>query len=145
MSKKQTLRPFHLAIPVDDLEQARSFYVEILGCGVGRSDEQWMDFDFQGHQLVCHLDQRKARSADALHNLVDGHGVPVPHFGLVLEMDAWEHMRDRLQSSGMQFIIAPTVRFRGQMGEQATIFFRDPAGNNLEIKAFASLDRLFAS
>ncbi len=145
MNKTQSLRPFHLAIPVDDLARARSFYLEVLGCSEGRSDKQWVDFDFHGHQLVCHLDVRQEENTAVLHNLVDGHGVPVPHFGLVLDMDSWESMRERLQSLGTKFVIEPTIRFKGQTGEQATMFFRDPSGNNLEIKAFASLDQLFAS
>jgi len=138
------LRPFHLAIPVDDLGTARSFYGELLGCPEGRSSPEWVDFDFFGHQLVCHLDKRPVESRTALSNLVDGHGVPVPHFGLVLDLASWEVVRDRLQAAGTEFLMQPTVRFRGQVGEQATMFFKDPAGNNLEIKAFADLSQLFA-
>lgn len=138
------LRPFHLAIPVDDLSTARSFYGELLGCPEGRSSPEWVDFDFFGHQLVCHLDNRPVASRTAVTNLVDGHGVPVPHFGLVLDLASWEAVRDRLQAAHIEFLMQPTVRFRGQVGEQATMFFQDPAGNNLEIKAFADLSRLFA-
>jgi len=138
------LRPFHLAFPVNDLAAARNFYGGLLGCPEGRSSPEWIDFDFYGHQLVCHLDSRPAASRTAVTNLVDGHGVPVPHFGIVLDLPAWEALRDRLQQAGMEFVMQPTVRFRGQVGEQATMFFRDPAGNNLEIKAFADLSQLFA-
>jgi extradiol dioxygenase family protein len=138
------LRPFHLAIPVDDLTRARSFYGELLGCPEGRSSPEWVDFDFFGHQLVCHLDVRPAESRTSVTNLVDGHGVPVPHFGLVLDLVSWEAVRDRLEEARIEFLMQPTVRFRGQVGEQATMFFQDPAGNNLEIKAFADLSRLFA-
>ena len=138
------LRPFHLAFPVDDLSAARAVYGGLLGCPEGRSSPEWIDFDFYGHQLVCHLDQRPTESRTAVTNLVDGHGVPVPHFGIVLDLPAWEVLRDRLQQAGVEFVMQPRVRFRGQVGEQATMFFRDPAGNNLEIKAFADLSQLFA-
>jgi hypothetical protein len=139
-----SLRPFHLAIPVTDLAAARDFYGRLLGCEEGRSDSHWVDFNFFGHQLVCHLDANASRNETGLHNLVDGHGVPVPHFGLVLDMKTWEQTRDRLLAAGVEFVIEPMVRFRGKVGEQATMFFRDPAGNNLEIKAFERLDQLFA-
>jgi extradiol dioxygenase family protein len=138
------LRPFHLAIPVDDLAAARNFYGSLLGCPEGRSSPEWVDFDFFGHQLVCHLDKRPVEDRTAVTNLVDGHGVPVPHFGLVLDLASWEILRDRLQAAGTRFVMEPTVRFKGQAGEQATMFFRDPSGNNLEIKAFADLGQLFA-
>jgi len=138
------LRPFHLAFPVDDLSAAREFYGGLLACPEGRSSPEWIDFDFFGHQLVCHLDKRRSESRTAVTNLVDGHGVPVPHFGVVLDIAAWEALRKRLQQAGVEFVMQPTVRFRGQVGEQATMFFRDPAGNNLEIKAFADLNQLFA-
>jgi len=139
-----SLRPFHLAIPVDDLAAARAFYGGVLACPEGRSDSHWVDFNFFGHQLVCHLDTREPAAGPGLRNLVDGHGVPVPHFGLVLDMESWEDTRQRLTAAGIEFIIEPTVRFRGQVGEQATMFFRDPAGNHIEIKAFARVDQLFA-
>jgi extradiol dioxygenase family protein len=139
-----SLRPFHLAIPVDDLEAARAFYVDILGCGVGRSADTWIDFDLQGHQLVVHLDPVR-RARDAASNPVDGHDVPVPHFGVVLTMDDWEAMAGRLKAAGVAFGIAPHIRFVGEPGEQATMFFRDPAGNALEFKAFRDLGQLFAS
>ena len=141
---KMSLRPFHLAIAVNDLAAARAFYGGLLGCAEGRSDSQWVDFDFYGHQLVCHLDTRAEVRKPDVQNLVDGHGVPVPHFGLVLDMPAWKLTRDRLVAAGVGFVIEPTIRFKGKVGEQATMFFCDPAGNPLEIKAFASLDQLFA-
>ena len=134
--------PFHLAFPVDDLAAARAFYGEVLGCAEGRSSDEWVDFDFFGHQIVAHL--APARSGDAASNHVDGHGVPVPHFGLVLEMAEWRAMADRLKAAGIRFVIEPTVRFAGQPGAQATLFFRDPAGNALEIKAMADPAKLFA-
>ena len=137
------LRPFHLAIAVDSLSNARAFYGSLLGCEEGRSDDQWVDFNFFGHQLVCHLDTGEQGAARALHNPVDGHNVPIPHFGLVLDMDSWEEIRSRLESAGVEFVIEPNIRFKGQPGEQATLFFRDSSGNYLEFKAFAGLDQLF--
>lgn len=139
------LRPFHLAVVVDDLEASRAFYGGILGCAEGRSASEWVDFNFFGHQLVCHLDPRTRSSRQELSNLVDGHGVPVPHFGLVLDMESWNRVKEHLVGAGIEFVMEPTVRFKGKVGEQATMFFRDPAGNNLEIKAFEHLDQLFAS
>ncbi|HEX8625316.1 MAG TPA: VOC family protein [Allosphingosinicella sp.] len=137
-----TLPPFHLAFPVHDLEAARAFYGGLLGCPEGRSSAEWIDFDFFGHQIVAHLDP--AMEARPHHNPVDGHDVPVPHFGAVLGMAAWERMAARLEAAGAEFVIAPTVRFRGQPGEQATMFFLDPSGNALEIKAMADPANLFA-
>lgn len=137
-----TLLPFHLAFPVHDLEAARAFYGGLLGCPEGRSDARWIDYDFFGHQIVAHLTEGAAlRPA---HNPVDGHDVPVPHFGAVLPMAEWRAMADRLEASGVEFIIKPTVRFAGQPGEQATMFFLDPSGNALEIKAMADPSKLFA-
>ncbi|TMJ17911.1 MAG: glyoxalase [Alphaproteobacteria bacterium] len=136
------LPPFHLAFPVHDLEAARSFYGGLLGCPEGRSAEEWIDFDFFGHQIVAHLDP--AMEAKPHHNPVDGHDVPVPHFGAVLGMTEWQAMADRLQAAGARFVIEPTVRFRGEPGEQATMFFLDPSGNALEIKAMAKAENLFA-
>jgi extradiol dioxygenase family protein len=137
-----SLPPFHLAFPVHDLAAARAFYGNLLGCAEGRSSDQWVDFDFHGHQIVAHLvPDAKARAAS---NPVDGHDVPVPHFGLVLELAAWEALAARLQAAEVDFAIPPTVRFRGQAGEQATMFFRDPSGNAIEMMAFASLYSLFA-
>jgi uncharacterized protein len=135
------LRPFHLAFPVDDLAAARAFWGGVIGCSVGRSSETWIDFDFYGHQIVTHL---APGAGDTANNPVDGHGVPVPHFGIVLEMADWEALAARLREAGVTFEIEPYVRFAGQPGEQATMFFRDPAGNAIEMKAFADLGQLFA-
>ncbi|TKD50472.1 VOC family protein [Sphingomonas baiyangensis] len=137
------LRPFHLAFPVHDLEAARHFYRDVLGCAEGRSSAHWIDFDFQGHQIVAHLDP--AMRPAAHHNAVDGHDVPVPHFGIVLTMDAWQELAQRVKSAGIAFGIAPHIRFEGQPGEQATMFFQDPSGNALEFKAFADDSMLFAT
>jgi uncharacterized protein len=137
-----SLRPFHLAVTVDDLAAARHFYGSVMACAQGRSDAHWTDYDFFGHQLVVHLDT--AKTAAAAYNPVDGHDVPVPHFGVVLTMPDWQALADRLGKAGTAFIIAPTVRFAGQAGEQATMFFCDPAGNALEFKAFADDAMLFA-
>jgi extradiol dioxygenase family protein len=137
-----SLPPFHLAFPVDDLAAARRFYGELLGCPEGRSAEEWVDFDLHGHQIVAHLapDAVRARASNA----VDGEDVPVPHFGVVLAMDEWKALASRLEQAGVHFVIPPTVRFEGQPGEQATMFFRDPAGNALEFKAMADPAKLFA-
>jgi len=134
--------PFHLAIPVNDLQQARSFYGDLLGCEQGRSSDHWIDWNLFGHQLVTHL-VAQMPSAPA-HNEVDQHAVPVPHFGVVLPMDEWHALAERLTAAGVAFVVEPYIRFKGQVGEQATMFFLDPAGNALEFKAFASLDQLFA-
>jgi uncharacterized protein len=136
-----SLPPFHLAFPVHDLEAARGFYGSLLGCPEGRSAAEWIDFDFFGHQIVAHLDPDMAPRAH--HNPVDGHDVPVPHFGAVLAMDAWSALADRLREAGTRFVIEPTVRFRGQPGEQATMFFLDPSGNAIELKAMRDPDSLF--
>jgi len=138
-----TLRPFHLAFPVHDLAAARAFYRDVLGCAEGRSSEQWIDFDLHGHQIVAHLDP--AATPVAVANEVDGHHVPVPHFGVVLTMSDWQAMADRVAAAGVPFGIPPHIRFRGQAGEQATMFFRDPSGNALEFKAFADDAQLFAT
>ena len=137
-----SLRPFHLAFPVHDLDAARHFYGDVMGCPEGRSSDQWIDFDFYGHQIVAHLDAA-ARSV-ATHNPVDGHDVPVPHFGVVLTMGQWEALAERVKAAGITFGIQPHVRFKGQPGEQATMFFCDPSGNALEFKAFANDASLFA-
>ncbi len=136
------LHPFHLAFPVNDLDEARTFYGGLLCCPEGRSSPEWIDFDFYGHQIVAHLapDQTGATSVNA----VDGHGVPVRHFGVVLPMTDWRTLADRLTDAGVEFVIAPYVRFKGEPGEQATMFFRDPSGNAVEIKAFADIASLFA-
>jgi len=135
--------PFHLAIPVHDLAAARAFYGGLLGCREGRSAERWVDFDFFGHQLVAHLDTR-ARSASSSTNPVDGHDVPVPHFGVVLRWEDWHPLVERLRGAGIAFEIEPYVRFQGQVGEQATMFFYDPSGNAIEFKAFRDPGQLFA-
>jgi extradiol dioxygenase family protein len=137
-----SLRPFHLAFPVHDLAAARAFWGGVIGCPEGRSSDSWVDFDFYGHQIVAHCTGQRAD--DAGNNPVDGHGVPVPHFGIVLEMADWEALAGRLKAAGVQFEIEPCVRFKGQTGEQATMFFRDPSGNAIEMKAFADLGQLFA-
>lgn len=138
-----SIRPFHLAFPVHDLAAARRFYGELLGCREGRSSDHWIDFDLYGHQIVAHLDP--AMQPRALHNSVDGHDVPVPHFGVVLTMDQWEELAARLKAADIVFGIEPYVRFKGQVGEQATMFFTDPSGNALEFKAFGDDSQIFAS
>lgn len=137
-----TIPPFHLAFPVDDLGAARRFYGEVLGCPEGRSSGDWVDFDLHGHQIVAHLAPGAVR-ARAI-NAVDGEDVPVPHFGLVLPMDEWTALAERLEKAGVEFVIPPTVRFEGQPGEQATMFLTDPAGNALEFKAMSDPAGLFA-
>lgn len=147
--------PFHLAFPVHDLSAARSFYGELLGCPEGRSSQDWVDFDFHGHQIVAHLapelcgggqtsspEPGPSRSGGPT-NKVDGKGVPVRHFGLVLDMESWEALAQRLEGN-VDFVIEPYIRFKGEPGEQATMFFTDPSGNAIEIKAFADMSRLFA-
>jgi extradiol dioxygenase family protein len=136
------LPPFHLAFPVHDLAAARAFWGGVMGCAEGRSSDQWIDFDFYGHQIVAHCTGERA--GDAGRNPVDGHGVPVPHFGIVLDMEAWHTLSARLTAAGVAFEIEPHIRFKGETGEQATMFFRDPSGNAIEIKAFADPTQLFA-
>jgi uncharacterized protein len=138
-----SLRPFHLAFPVHDLAAARHFYGVVMGCPEGRSSDHWIDFDLFGHQIVAHLDAG-ARPV-AVENSVDGQDVPVPHFGVVLTMPDWQSLADRVEAAGIPFGIAPHIRFEGQPGEQATMFFRDPSGNALEFKAFADDAKLFAT
>ncbi len=139
-----SLPPFHLAFPVHDLDAARAFWGGVMGCAEGRSADDWIDFDFRGHQIVAHrVDGMVAPDAGA--NAVDGHDVPVPHFGLVLPMADWHAMAERLRDAGVAFVIEPHVRFAGQPGEQATTFFRDPSGNAVELKAFADPAQLFAT
>ncbi|MFN8651920.1 MAG: VOC family protein [Gemmatimonadales bacterium] len=137
-----TCPPFHLAFPVDDLAQARAFYGGLLGCREGRSSEAWIDFDFYGHQVVAHLSPEEVRKART--NQVDGKDVPVRHFGVILEWNAWHALADRLRGAGVKFIIEPGIRFAGQVGEQATMFFLDPAGNALEFKTFRDMASIFA-
>ncbi len=135
-----SLTPFHLAIKVDDLAAANEFYGELLGCPRGRSSETWIDFDLRGHQLVCHL-APSANREKKHSNPVDGEDVPVPHFGVVLNMQEWQELADRLVSADVSFVIEPYVRFAGLPGEQATMFFMDPSGNALEFKAFNDIER----
>ena len=137
------LTPFHIAFPVDDLNAARAFYGGTLGCAEGRSSAQWIDFDLFGHQIVAHL-KPASEASKRHHNPVDGHDVPVPHFGVVLSMENWEALAERLRKANIHFIIEPYIRFKGEVGEQATMFFLDPAGNALEFKAFADMSQLFA-
>ena len=132
---------FHLAMPVDDLDAARRFYGGTLGCDQGRSADTWVDWDFRGHQIVTHLAPSRA---DRIHNPVDGHDVPVPHFGLILGVDEFHQLAERLRAAGTVFVIEPYVRFAGEAGEQWTMFFHDPAGNALEFKAFADEGQIFA-
>jgi len=136
------MSPFHVAFPVHDLALARSFYGKTLGCPEGRSADDWVDFNFYGHQIVAHL--APGACGVAQRNAVDGHGVPVRHFGIVLPMAEWATLAERLQARGVSFLIEPYVRFEGQPGEQATMFFLDPSGNAIEIKAFADIAMLFA-
>ena len=137
-----TMPPFHLAFPVHDLAAARAFYGDLLGCREGRSAARWVDFDFFGHQLVAHL--APGATPGAHENAVDGHDVPVPHFGAVLAMEDWRRLARRLRAAGVDFVIEPTVRFAGEVGEQATMFFRDPSGNAIEVKAMRNPGHLFA-
>ena len=134
--------PFHLAFPVHDLTVARNFWGEVMGCTEGRSSDEWIDFDFYGHQIVAHLVPGSGGPLAA--NEVDGKHVPVPHFGVVLAMDAWQALAERLQQRGVKFVIEPYIRFKGEVGEQATMFFYDPSHNAIEIKAFADIGQLFA-
>ena len=137
-----SLPPFHLAFPVHNLAEARHFYGELLGCPEGRSSDEWIDFNFYGHQIVTHLVASK--TAQRPTNAVDGHDVPVPHFGAVLPIAQWQALADKLTAAGTDFIIKPYIRFKGEVGEQATMFLLDPSGNALEFKSFADLNSLFA-
>lgn len=136
------MNPFHLAVPVDDLNKARAFYGGLLGCSEGRSSDHWIDYNFFGHQFVVHL--KPHGRAELAHNPVDGHHVPVPHFGVVLGWEEWHALADKLRAAGITFVIEPYIRFKGQVGEQATLFFYDPAGNALEFKSFKDMSQLFA-
>jgi extradiol dioxygenase family protein len=136
------MSPFHLAFPVHDLEAARGFYGGVLGCPEGRSSDEWIDFNFYGHQIVAHLAPEE--TGEVRKSAVDGHGVPVRHFGIVLPLAEWKAMAERLKRAGTKFVIEPYTRFVGQPGEQSTMFFLDPSGNALEIKAFADINSLFA-
>jgi extradiol dioxygenase family protein len=137
------LPPFHLAFPVRNLTEARVFYGELLGCPEGRSSTEWVDFDFYSHQIVAHLSPESC-APEGRTSAVDGHDVPVRHFGAVLPMDKWERLADKLKQAGVTFVIEPYVRFKGQAGEQATMFFKDPSGNALEFKSFKDSAALFA-
>jgi len=142
-----TLTPFHVAVQVRDIAEARNFYGTILGCEEGRSDATWVDFNLFGHQFVCHLNTNLGRdgSLAAHYNPVDGQGVPVPHYGVVLEMPAWTALAERLRQHRMKFVIEPYTRFKGEVAEQATMFLLDPSGNALEFKSFADIGtQLFA-
>lgn len=134
--------PFHLAFPVHDLDAARTFYRDVMGCTEGRSSNEWIDFELFGHQIVAHLASVSAAAPNS--SKVDGHDVPVPHFGVVLPMAQWQALADRLKDRGTQFEIEPYIRFKGEAGEQATMFFFDPSRNALEFKAFADIGQLFA-
>lgn len=135
------LRPFHLAVPVSDLDQTRAFYRDVLGFSEGRSSDRWVDFDFYGHQFVIHLSEAVQQKGSS--NPVDGHEVPVPHYGVVLSWRDWESLAKKLKDESIDFIIEPYVRFEGEVGEQATMFFLDPSGNALEFKAFKNDDQIF--
>ena len=141
------LTPFHIAVPVRDISECRQFYGGLLGCEEGRSDESWGDFNLYGHQFVCHLNPSigKDGKLESHYNPVDGKGVPVPHYGVVLEMSDWEILAERLKAHELDFVIEPYVRFRGEPGEQATMFFMDPSGNALEFKAFQDMSQVFAT
>lgn len=138
------MNPFHLAIPVSNLKLCRTFYGEVLGCEEGRSSDHWVDFNFFGHQLVIHEKPEGELLQKPISNPVDGKDVPVPHFGVVLKWDEWILLSERLQKLNIQFVIEPYIRFKGQVGEQATMFFMDPENNAIEFKAFKDLGQLFA-
>jgi hypothetical protein len=143
----EPLTPFHIAVQVRDIAEARGFYGDILGCPEGRCDTDWVDFNLYGHQFVCHLNPElgKDGTLKSHFNPVDGHGVPVPHFGVVLRPAQWSALAERLQRRGIRFVIEPCTRFKGQAGEQSTMFFLDPTGNALEFKAFRDIGaQLFA-
>ena len=146
MAETMALFPFHLAIPVTDLAAAEHFYVQVLGCATGRRSDQWIDLNLFGHQLVCHTVAANTSSQPRGDNPVDGHDVPVPHFGVVLDMPTWADLRDRLIAYDVHFVIEPYIRFAGEVGEQATMFLYDPSGNALEFKGFADIEgELFKS
>ena len=142
MTTTNTIPPFHLAFPVHDIAVARQFYGDLLGCPEGRSSDAWVDFNFYGHQIVAHLAPEECGHKQ--NSEVDGHDVPVRHYGVVLSMEQWQAMADKLVAAGTKFVIEPYIRFKGEVGEQATMFFMDPSGNALEFKAFKNMDSLFA-
>lgn len=139
------LSPFHLAIPVDNLSLCRDFYRNILNCDEGRSDAQWVDFDFFGHQLVIHQRPNTEKAPKKVSNPVDGKNVPIPHFGVVLEWEVWHELKTLLSKKNIEFVIEPYIRFKGKPGEQATMFFLDPEGNALEFKSFKHIENLFST
>ncbi|WP_186757089.1 VOC family protein [Echinicola salinicaeni] len=139
----QDYHPFHLAFPIKDIETTRAFYQDILGCEIGRSTDKWIDFNFFGHQLSAHVKPEEIKDTQA--NEVDGKQVPVRHFGAVLPWDQWHELAEKLETEGIEFIIAPGIRFQGKVGEQATMFFLDPSGNALEFKSFKDPSQLFAN
>ena len=141
-NSKDSLQPFHLAIPVNDLDSSKNFYHHLLGCKVGRSSDEWIDFNFFGHQLVCHLSEK---SSNEISNSVDFHEIPVPHFGLVLSWSDFKSITSDLSEKKIEFLIEPTIRFKNQVGEQAIAFLKDPSGNAIELKAFKNMDNLFRS
>ena len=141
---KNNINPFHLAIPVNDLKICREFYGKILNCEEGRSSSHWVDFNFFGHQLVIHQRSKKSEKSKNVFNPVDGHEVPIPHFGVVLDWEKWHLLKELLSDKDIQFIIEPYIRFKGEPGEQATMFFLDPEGNALEFKAFKKIENLFS-
>ncbi len=136
------MNPFHLAFPVKDLNATSKFYGELLGCQIGRTDEKWIDFNFFGNQITAHLKPEELDKTNV--NRVDGKAVPVRHFGAILEWDQWHQLVDKLREAAIEFVIEPYIRFEGQPGEQATMFFYDPSGNALEFKSFKDMDRIFA-
>lgn len=137
------MQPFHVAVPVDDVQKARAFYRDVLLCEEGRSSEKWVDFNMYGHQFVIHY-KPKPTDEHSHTNSVDGHEIPVPHYGVILSWEDWERLSERLQSSNISFVIEPYIRFKGKVGEQATMFFLDPCGNALEFKAFRDEEQIFA-
>lgn len=139
---KNNSHPFHLAFPVKNLEETFDFYTKVLGCSIGRTSDHWIDFNMWGHQVVAHLSPDEAK--ESAKNAVDGHGVPVRHFGVILEMEEWEKLAESVKKAGVEFVIEPYIRFKGEAGEQATMFFLDPSGNALEFKAFADKSQIFA-
>ena len=145
LSSTEKLSPFHVAVPVHDLEEALAFYKKCFDCPVGRRSDQWIDLNLFGHQYVLHLKPKSNENANHHHNPVDGKQVPVPHYGVVLDWDRWEGLAEHLRTIGVNFVIEPYIRFKGETGEQATMFFMDPSGNALEFKAFKDTNQLFAN
>ena len=137
------ISPFHVAVPVHNLEACKKFYVELFDCQIGRNSDSWIDLNFFGHQFVLHLDENK--ETQLAHNPVDGHDVPVPHYGVILEWGQWHKLAEKVKTAKIEFIIEPYIRFEGQPGEQATMFFLDPSGNALEFKSFKDIRNLFAT